>query len=43
MPGSNPTMLETTAVKDGDDYVINGHKWYHHVGATVPLSPLSWP
>ena len=28
MPGSNPVMLETTAEKDGDDYVINGHKWY---------------
>jgi alkylation response protein AidB-like acyl-CoA dehydrogenase len=28
MPGSNPVMLETTAVKDGSDYVINGHKWY---------------
>lgn len=28
MPGSNPVMLETTALKDGDDYVINGHKWY---------------
>nr|NJM03297.1 acyl-CoA dehydrogenase [Desulfobacula sp.] len=28
MPGSNPVMLETTAVKDGADYVINGHKWY---------------
>jgi len=28
MPGSNPTMMETTAVRDGDDYIINGHKWY---------------
>jgi acyl-CoA dehydrogenase len=28
LPGSNPTMMDTTAVKDGDEYVINGHKWY---------------
>jgi acyl-CoA dehydrogenase len=27
-PGSNPTWLSTRAVKDGDDYVINGHKWF---------------
>ena len=28
MPGSNPVMMDTTAIKDGDDYVINGQKWY---------------
>jgi alkylation response protein AidB-like acyl-CoA dehydrogenase len=27
-PGSNPVWMATTAVKDGDDYVINGHKWF---------------
>ncbi len=26
--GSNPTWLSTTAIADGDDYVINGHKWF---------------
>ena len=28
MPGSNPVLMETTAVRDGDDYVIDGHKWF---------------
>ena len=27
-PGSNPTWMSTTATKEGDDYVINGHKWF---------------
>ena len=26
--GSNPTLLNAPAVKDGDDYVINAHKWF---------------
>jgi acyl-CoA dehydrogenase len=26
--GSDPTLIQTKAVKDGDDWVINGHKWF---------------
>lgn len=26
--GSDPTRLATTAVRDGDHYMINGHKWF---------------
>ncbi|AMQ56877.1 acyl-CoA dehydrogenase family protein [Algoriphagus sanaruensis] len=28
MPGSNPIHLGTTAIKEGNEYVINGHKWF---------------
>jgi alkylation response protein AidB-like acyl-CoA dehydrogenase len=26
--GSDPTLMQTTAVMDGNDWVINGHKWF---------------
>jgi acyl-CoA dehydrogenase len=26
--GSDPTLIQTHAEKDGDDWVINGHKWF---------------
>jgi hypothetical protein len=26
--GSNPVRMGTRAVRDGDDFVINGHKWF---------------
>ena len=28
VPGSDPTTLQTRAVRDGDDWVIDGHKWF---------------
>lgn len=26
--GADPTKISTTAVRDGDEWVINGHKWF---------------
>jgi acyl-CoA dehydrogenase len=26
--GSDPRMIRTQAVRDGDDWIINGHKWF---------------
>ncbi len=26
--GSNPVKMSTTAVRDGNDYIIDGHKWF---------------
>ena len=27
-PGSDPRSLDTSAVRDGDHWIINGHKWF---------------
>jgi acyl-CoA dehydrogenase len=26
--GSDPTLIRTTAIQDGEEWVINGHKWF---------------
>ena len=26
--GSDPTLIRTQAIKDGDEWIINGHKWF---------------
>ena len=26
--GSDPTLIKTTAYQDGDEWVVNGHKWF---------------
>ena len=39
--GSDPTLLQTRAVRDGDEYVINGHKWFSsnasHPNCTISI------
>ena len=32
-PGSDPTQLRTRAVRDGDGYVLSGHKWFTSNGS----------
>src|SRR5438270_7355248 len=35
--GADPTHLSTTAVLDGDEWVINGHKWFTSNGMIAQL------
>jgi acyl-CoA dehydrogenase len=32
-PGSDPTQLRTRALRDGDGYVLSGHKWFTSNGS----------
>ncbi|WP_265108148.1 acyl-CoA dehydrogenase family protein [Halosolutus halophilus] len=35
--GSDPKMIETTAEKDGDEWVIDGHKWWTTQGSEADV------
>ncbi|MEY2397484.1 MAG: acyl-CoA dehydrogenase [Actinomycetota bacterium] len=35
--GADPTLLTTTAVRDGDEWVINGHKWFTSNGSVADI------
>lgn len=35
--GSDPKMIQTTAQKDGNDWIINGHKWWTTNGGDADL------
>jgi acyl-CoA dehydrogenase len=33
--GADPTMITTTAVQDGEEWIINGHKWFTTNGSVA--------
>jgi acyl-CoA dehydrogenase len=35
--GADPTLIRTTAVRDGDEWVINGHKWFTSNGSVADI------
>jgi acyl-CoA dehydrogenase len=35
--GADPTLLSTRAVRDGDEWVINGHKWFTSNGSVADI------
>lgn len=37
-PGSNPYAIQTRAVREGDEWVINGHKWFTSNGRNADIA-----
>jgi acyl-CoA dehydrogenase len=35
--GADPTLIKTSAVRDGDEWVINGHKWFTTNGSIADI------
>src|SRR5271165_992362 len=35
--GADPTLISTSAVRDGDEWVINGHKWFTSNGSIADV------
>ncbi|HUS60972.1 MAG TPA: acyl-CoA dehydrogenase family protein [Acidimicrobiales bacterium] len=35
--GADPTLLTTSAVRDGDEWIINGHKWFTTNGSIADI------
>jgi acyl-CoA dehydrogenase len=35
--GADPTLISTTAVRDGDEWVVNGHKWFTSNGSIADV------
>jgi acyl-CoA dehydrogenase len=35
--GADPTLIATTAVRDGEEYVVNGHKWFTSNGSVADV------
>ena len=35
--GADPTLLKTSAVRDGDEWIINGHKWFTSNGSVADI------
>ncbi|MEV1294118.1 acyl-CoA dehydrogenase family protein [Pseudonocardia sp. NPDC049635] len=38
--GADPTLLTTRAVRDGDGYLVNGHKWFTSNGSVADILVL---